>query len=80
MANPKPAGKYGAVELLARYSRIDLDTDGIAGGRQQDWALGANWYLSRYFKFQANHVWADAERGAFSASPRVFELRAQLSF
>jgi phosphate-selective porin OprO/OprP len=80
VANPKPAGKYGAVELLVRYSRIDLNNDGIAGGRQQDWTLGANWYLNCYFKFQANHVWIDAERGAFSASPRVFELRAQLSF
>lgn len=80
VANPKPKGRYGAVELLARYGRIDLDSDGIAGGRQSDWTLGANWYLTQYFKFQANYVKTDATRGAFSADPSVFELRAQLQF
>ena len=80
VANPKPKGKYGALELLARYSRIDLDSDGIAGGREHNWTLGANWYLTPYFKFQANYVKTDATRGAFSADPSVFQLRAQLAF
>ncbi|MFT3668540.1 MAG: porin [Pseudoxanthomonas sp.] len=80
VANPKPKAAHGAVELLARYSRIDLDSDGIAGGRQSDWTLGANWYLTPYLKFQANYVRTDATRGAFSADPSVFELRAQLHF
>ncbi len=80
VANPKPKAAHGAVELLARYSRIDLDSDGIAGGRQSDWTLGANWYLTPYFKFQANYVKSDATRGASSADPSVFELRAQMHF
>ena len=80
VANPKPKGTYGALELLARYSRIDLDSDGIAGGRERNWTLGANWYLTPYFKFQANVVKTDASRGAFSADPTVFELRAQMHF
>lgn len=80
VANPKPKGKYGALELLARYSRIDLDSDGIAGGREHNWTVGANWYLTSYFKFQANVVKTDASRGAFTADPTVFELRAQMHF
>lgn len=80
VSNPKPKGKYGALELLARYSRIDLDSDGIAGGKEENWTLGANWYVAQNFKFQANYVKVDAERGAFSASPDVFELRAQMHF
>jgi phosphate-selective porin OprO/OprP len=80
VSNPKPKGKYGALELLARYSRIDLDSDGIAGGREHNWTLGANWYLTPYFKFQANYVKSDATRGAFSADPSVFQLRAQMHF
>ncbi len=80
VGNPKPKGNYGALELLARYSRIDLDSDGIAGGRQHNWTLGVNWYLAQNFKFQANYVKADAERGTASASPDVFELRAQMHF
>lgn len=80
VSNPKPKGKYGAVELLARYSRIDLDSDGIAGGREHNWTLGANWYITPYLKFQANYVKADATRGALSADPSAFQLRAQLAF
>ncbi|MBA3931073.1 MAG: porin [Xanthomonas sp.] len=80
VTNPRPKGKYGALELLARYSRIDLDSDGIAGGRGHDWTLGANWYLTSYFKFQANYVKTDATRGALSADPDVLQLRAQFHF
>ena len=80
VANPKPKGTYGALELLARYSRIDLDSDGIAGGRERNWTLGANWYITPYFKFQANYVKSDATRGALSADPSVFQLRAQMHF
>ncbi|HMM25911.1 MAG TPA: porin, partial [Pseudoxanthomonas mexicana] len=80
VTNPKPKGHYGAVELLARYSRIDLDSDGIAGGREHNWTLGANWYITPYLKFQANYVKSDATRGALSADPSVFQLRAQMHF
>ncbi len=80
IANPRPEGKAGAVELLARYSHIDLDSDRIAGGRESNWTVGANWYVGRHLKFQANHVWADARRGAVHVRPRALELRAQLHF
>jgi phosphate-selective porin OprO/OprP len=78
--NPKPARAAGAVELGLRYSTLDLDDGLIAGGSQRDWTLGANWYLTRYFKFQANYVRADSDRQGVKLSPEVFELRAQLSF
>ena len=80
VTNPKPKGRYGAVELLARYSRIDLDSDGISGGQEHNWTLGANWYITPYLKFQANYVKSDATRGALSADPSVFQLRAQMHF
>ncbi len=80
VSNPKPKGKYGALELLLRYSRIDLDGDGIAGGRAHDWTLGANWYLAQNFKFQLGYVKTEARRGAYSADPSALQLRAQLHF
>ncbi|QSX76294.1 porin [Lysobacter arenosi] len=80
VANPRPSGRYGALELLARYSHLDLDDAGIAGGRQSDWTLGANWYFSDYFKLQANYVDVDARRAGLDADPDIFEVRAQLQF
>lgn len=80
VANVKPAHAYGAVELLARYGHLDLDDGGIAGGKQRDWTLGANWYLSSHFKFQANYVHVEADKGLLAADPDVVEVRAQVQF
>lgn len=80
VSNPQPAHGYGAWELLARYSHIDLDSDGIRGGRESNWTLGVNAYFSKYFRLQANYVRVDAKRAGLSADPRVMELRAQFYF
>ena len=80
VANPKPAHGYGAVELAARYSTLDLDDGLIAGGRQHDWTFGANWYLTSHFKLQANYVRTNATRGGRSTSPDAVEFRAQVQF
>lgn len=80
VSNPVPAHKYGAWEVLARYSHIDLDNDGIAGGRESNWTLGVNGYFSKYLKLQANYVIVDAKRAGLTADPKVFELRAQFYF
>lgn len=40
--NIKPAHDYGAVELTARYSRLDLEDNRVSGGRQHDTTIGAN--------------------------------------
>jgi len=80
VANIKPAHGHGAVELLARYGDLDLDDDGIAGGRQRDVTLGANWYLTSHFKFQANYVHVLDEKRALRSDSDVVELRAQVQF
>lgn len=80
VSNPVPTHGYGAVELLLRYSHIDLNDGGIAGGRESDWTFGANWYLTPYLKFQANYVKVDADRAGQSATPDIVEFRAQVQF
>lgn len=80
VANIKPARDYGAVELLARYSRLDLDDGAVLGGREHNWTFGANWYLTSHFKFQANYVKADASRRGVHRTPEIFEVRAQVHF
>ena len=78
--NVVPKGKWGAWELLLRYSELDLNDGPITGGKEHDWTLGANWYLTKYFKFQANYIQAYSDKGNLSLDPTIFELRAQIYF
>ena len=68
------------MELLLRYSEIDLNDAPVQGGKEHDWTLGANWYLTSHFKFQANYIKAYSDKGNLSLDPTIFELRAQLMF
>lgn len=69
-----------ALELLLRYSQLDLDDGQVLGGRQRNWTVGANWYLGRNFKLQANYVFAHARRAGVLRDPEAFGLRAQFHF
>lgn len=80
VGNIKPGGRYGALEFALRYSELDLDDGPVAGGRERDWTLGANWYLNRYLKLQANYVHAQSDRRALAVDPNVVEVRAQVQF
>ena len=90
----KPLGTpdgWGAWELTARYSDIDLDfnpfstaaTGGIAGGKQDVWTLGVNWYPNSVIKFQLNYEnlqVAHSNAPANDISSNAIALRSQISF
>jgi len=86
VGNVKPSGEYGAFEIAARYSELDLNDAPVLGGKEHDWTIGANWYLGNHLKFQANYVRAYSNKynssahQAFEIDPEVFELRAQIYF
>ncbi|MHB8971044.1 MAG: OprO/OprP family phosphate-selective porin [Pirellulaceae bacterium] len=46
----------GAWELAYRYSWIDLNQGGIAGGMASDHTFGLNWYLTPYSRVMLNYV------------------------
>jgi len=84
-----PAG-WGAWEISARYSTIDLNfqpfsttaNGGIAGGKQDVWTVGLNWYPNSAIKFQLNYdnlqvAHPNAPANDISASALV--LRSQIS-
>lgn len=56
-------GGWGAWEIAARYSNIDLDfrpltsaaLGGVVGGVQDVWTIGLNWYPTNAIKFQLNY-------------------------
>jgi phosphate-selective porin OprO/OprP len=62
---------WGAFELGARYSRVDIDDDafslGLAdpkasAGGARELTLGLNWYFNRQVKLQLNYVRTDFDR------------------
>jgi len=64
-----PGGGFGAVELAARWSRLDLDSrdnqlaaGGIRGGVLTDYTVALNWYLNAYLRVQTNYIHAKSER------------------
>jgi phosphate-selective porin OprO/OprP len=80
VADVKPKGPWGAVELALRYSELNLDDGVNLGGREHDFTFGANWYISRYLKLQGNYVHADSTRRDVVVEPNVVEFRAQVMF
>lgn len=65
---------WGAWELAARYSDIDLDWNprrtasatqlaGIAGGRQRILDIGVNWYMNRNVKLQVHNSFVNVDKG-----------------
>ena len=74
-------GGWGAIELTARYSELDLSDDVIDGGRLQDATLGVNWYLNPNTRIMANYVFADADIGGTSGGDAdLFGMRFQVDF
>lgn len=80
LGNVNPSRSGGALELLLRYSDLDLNDAGIQGGYQRDWTAGANYYLTKHFKFQANYIKAHSRRAGVTVDPDAVEVRAQLMF
>jgi phosphate-selective porin OprO/OprP len=86
VGNAKPSHDYGAFEIAARYSEIDLNDAPVLGGKEHDWTLGVNWYLGNHLKFQANYVRAystkynSTSKNDIAIDPEVFALRAQIYF
>lgn len=77
-----PRHDWGAVELAARYSVLDLEDGAVDGGEASDITLGVNWYIRTNLRLMFNYVRVDAEQESTGASddPQIFQLRAQLFF
>jgi phosphate-selective porin OprO/OprP len=83
-------GGWGAWEAKARWSSVDLDYNpltsaaagGIAGGKQDVWTVGLNWYPTNGIRFaldydniQVNHVNAPTT----DITAQAITLRSQIS-
>jgi len=72
-------GGWGAWELGARLSYIDLNGNftaglplagqpsAVAGGKQTSFTLGLNWYVNSNMRFMLNYVHADIDKKSLTA-------------
>ena len=63
--NPVSEGGIGAIQLNARYDRIDLNDGAIVGGIQEALGLSAIWIPTDYVRFLVNygHLWVERRGG-----------------
>jgi len=81
----RDGGGSGAWELAARYASIDLNDDGIAGGREETFTAGANWHVNPSVRvlFAWTRILATDDSTALRAGAEginVFAMRAQYAF
>ena len=79
------AGDWGAFEIGARYSWIDLQDEGMNGGEEQNVTAALNWYLFSNVMLRANYVYADVKDTGdvlsnASGDIHTFQARAQITF
>ena len=78
----KPAGKFGAWELVARWEEADIDVDSFAEDIEfEKRVLGVNWYANNNVRISANYVDAETEGDAVNGEGDddgdAFTVRAQ---
>ena len=74
------AGHWGALELAARYSEVNLDdnfqtgvavragSNGVGGGRQTVYAVGVNWYPNTNMRFMLDYLHGVINKGSSTGS------------
>ncbi len=75
-------GGLGAWQLAMRFSSVDLNDADIAGGEEQNFSLGMNWFATNNIRMSANYVKVlDVKGGAGDGDePEAFQVRAQAEF
>jgi phosphate-selective porin OprO and OprP len=82
-----PTGKSGAVELVARYSTVNLNDMDVLGGYSSAYTLGANWYANANVRFFGDYVMVNNDKHATGKGSLVgnddfkfFTFRCQVTF
>lgn len=71
---------YGALELAARLSWLDLSDGAVRGGRMISLTFGPTWTLNRYVRVLAGYVYADVGQARDDQEGGIHILQARLEF
>ncbi len=77
--NPRH-GSWGALEVGARFSTVDLSSDDVRGGRQRVWTTGISWYPIKPLRLVLQYQHADLEGVSTPRSLDALAGRVQVSF
>lgn len=74
---PVPGNPAGALEFAGRWSLLDLDDAGAAGGTMTTWYGGVNWWVGTSWRVSAGYVHSRLDRFATRGTERAIHTRIQ---
>ena len=72
-----PQGRWGAVELIGRYGRVDLDDKTVSGGTMDGWWAGVNWWANNRWKASVGYGNIDLDRFGVTGNTKTLLTRLQ---
>lgn len=72
-----PQGRWGAVELIGRVGRVDLDDGSVRGGTMDGWWAGVNWWGSGRYKASIGYGNIDLDRFGITGNTKTLLTRLQ---
>lgn len=73
-------GGWGAWEVAARLSHVDLNDTGATGGRLTMLMAGVNWHLHPHVKWRFNYGFGEVSGRTPEGDLNVFQTRVELDF
>ncbi len=74
---PVVGNRWGALELFARYGRVDLNGGAVRGGAMNEWYGGLNWFATRRWKLGLGYGNVDLARFGTRGRTQIFLARLQ---
>lgn len=75
-------GTWGAWQVAARFSELDLTDAPVNGGAAKDITLGLNWYPHNHVRVSANYIKVNTDGRSVTPNddPEIWTLRTQFDF
>jgi phosphate-selective porin OprO/OprP len=78
-SRPVGMGGPGAIELVLRYSDVDLDAGTLRGGKFRRLTPMVNWHLSDNIRLEFAYGYGELDRFGMTGKTRFFTMRTQFT-